>query len=80
MPKKLDLGGKRFGNLTVLSVAENTADGRTRWHCVCDCGENLAVLTVSLRTGNTKSCGCFNVIVGVPTLSVAVWGGIARLP
>src|SRR5690606_32604787 len=29
-----------------------------RWLCRCDCGEELVVIGTSLRTGNTRSCGC----------------------
>ncbi len=47
----------RYGRLTVLGVAENI--GRRRaFHCLCDCGKSLIVIVDSLRTGNTKSCGC----------------------
>ena len=50
---KLDLTGERYGHLTVLSEYDNK-----RWNCICDCGNSCVVWTVSLRTGNTKSCGC----------------------
>lgn len=50
--------GNTYGQLTVISRAENTKDGRARWHCRCSCGNELDVLGKSLRNGNTKSCGC----------------------
>ncbi|QQX25935.1 hypothetical protein [Heyndrickxia sporothermodurans] len=31
---------------------------KRRWLCQCDCGNQLPVITDSLRNGNTKSCGC----------------------
>lgn len=39
--KKLDLTGQRYGELTVLSPAENV-DGRTAWLCRCGCGRPSA--------------------------------------
>jgi hypothetical protein len=29
--------------------------------CVCDCGNTITVVGPSLRTGATKSCGCFHI-------------------
>lgn len=54
----LDLTGKRFGRLTVVSRAENSKSGKTRWRCKCDCGNECVVHGDSLKSGNTKSCGC----------------------
>lgn len=55
--KKLDLTGQRYGELTVLSPAENV-DGRTAWLCRCGCGRETVVKTRDLRSGRTVSCGC----------------------
>lgn len=60
----LDLTGQRFGRLTVIKRIEDyvAPKGRheTRWLCKCDCGNETNTTTVSLRSGNTKSCGCYN--------------------
>lgn len=53
-----DLTGKRFGRLTVVSRAENGKGGRARWLCRCDCGNKRVVYGYSLKSGNTRSCGC----------------------
>lgn len=54
-----DLTGMKFGRLTVVSRDESTVgSGKIKWNCVCDCGNTLSVLTHSLVSGNTKSCGC----------------------
>lgn len=53
-----DLTGMRFGRLTVLNRIENDKHGCARWHCVCDCGNEVYPSASSLRTGHTKSCGC----------------------
>lgn len=54
-----DETGKVYGYLTVLERAENTKEGRARWRCICKCGNEVVVLGKHLRSGNTKSCGCY---------------------
>jgi hypothetical protein len=60
--KFLDLTGQRFGRLLVLYQANDhiTPSGRHRvtWHCLCDCGNEIDVISASLRSGVTQSCGC----------------------
>jgi hypothetical protein len=54
----IDLTGKRFGRLTVLSLHKS---GRhSTWSCICDCGKKVIVRADSLRNGHTQSCGCYN--------------------
>lgn len=55
----LNLTGMRFGKLTVLRKVKNHGR-RTAWLCACDCGDKVEVVTDSLRSGNTKSCGCLH--------------------
>lgn len=59
----IDLTGKRFGKLVVLSRTENRVlkCGRSvpEWNCKCDCGKFVKVRGDMLRKGNTKSCGCY---------------------
>lgn len=57
--RRLDLLGEKFGRLTVLSRAENSPAGRLRWLCSCECGGTVTVQRGDLRSGHTKSCGCF---------------------
>lgn len=52
----LDLEGKRFGLLTVLSVTHKAKNGYY-WDCICDCGKHTNVLATRLIQGTTKSCG-----------------------
>lgn len=59
MSVKIDLTGKHFGRLTVISEAYS--DGKhLYWKCRCDCGHELVVCGDSLKQGRTKSCGCLN--------------------
>lgn len=67
MAKKLELVGKRFGNLTVISRAENNPKGNTQWNCKCDCGGEKVVLGYDLTHGRTTTCGCKQYLVGKPS-------------
>lgn len=61
-PYRIDLTGKRFGQLTVLHYADQheSPSGRKtpRWFCRCDCGRTKSVIGYNLRNGSTQSCGC----------------------
>lgn len=57
--KRIDLTGQRFGRLTVIRYDHSEHDG-THWLCKCDCGNEKVAAGYSLRSGNTKSCGCLN--------------------
>lgn len=54
-----DIIGQKFGYLTVLSQEGKTKNGQLKWKCKCDCGTIIVVEGTKLRSGNTKSCGCF---------------------
>lgn len=56
MGKLIDLSGKRFGRLTVLSRADDSCP--THWLCSCECGKVPRVQGLNLRRGVSKSCGC----------------------
>lgn len=53
-----DLTGKRFNKLVVLHRVENGKGDKSRWKCVCDCGNETTVSGINLKTGAVKSCGC----------------------
>ena len=55
----IDLTGKRFGKWTVVKRAENSKLGAPRWLCYCDCGTKSIVEGSHLRSGHSKSCGCW---------------------
>lgn len=54
----VDLSGKRYGNLLVISRAENSAHGKAMWNVRCDCGSEKAIIGSSMTGGRTISCGC----------------------
>lgn len=58
--KAIDLTGKIFNRLTVLSRANNDTKGGAQWLCKCSCGNLTTVRSYQLKSGKTKSCGCIN--------------------
>ena len=55
------LEGQRFGRLVVVSVRGRGKDHHVSWECLCDCGKRSIVRSSSLMSGQTKSCGCFQI-------------------
>ncbi len=53
-----DLTYQKFDRLTALRRVANNKYGQARWLCQCECGRMTEVGTQSLRSGNTRSCGC----------------------
>ncbi len=56
---RIDLTGHVYGLLTVVSLTGKTRYGCSVWLCRCECGNEKEVNSNCLRTGNTKSCGCY---------------------
>ena len=56
----IDLTGQRFGRLTVIGRAPSDKGcTNAKWRCRCDCGKETIVRGVTLRRGESKSCGCY---------------------
>lgn len=53
MSKFDNLKGQRFGRLIATEYV-----GKSKWLCKCDCGKETTVSQGSLKSGNSKSCGC----------------------
>lgn len=58
MATKIDISGKRFGRLTVISFSHIKATC-SFWNCQCDCGKTCIVGKRNLNAGHTQSCGCY---------------------
>lgn len=54
----INIAGQKYDRLMVLSRAPRR-EGRTYWNCECDCGRLCTVAAPKLRSGKTKSCGCW---------------------
>ena len=53
------LYGQRFGKLIAIEPCGYSKSKRILWRCVCDCGRETIVQSDKLKSGHTKSCGCF---------------------
>lgn len=58
MSKRKDISGVRFGRVVAIKYSYTDKHRRAIWDCKCDCGNIFAVSAISLRSGNTRSCGC----------------------
>lgn len=58
MPAFIDMTGHQYGRWTVLSRAENNRHNQPQWLCRCSCGTERVLRAGTLRSGDTKSCGC----------------------
>ncbi len=56
---KIDLLGQRFERLMVFKKIR--LNGKVFWLCHCDCGGIAQAETTTLRRGNCKSCGCYQI-------------------
>ena len=58
----IDLTGEKFHRLRVIGYAgkRGKVQKKPYWVCECVCGNHTTVDSQSLKTGNTKSCGCYN--------------------
>ena len=60
----IDETGNTYGRLKVIEYydkkhgTEHTPRPGAYWLCECSCGKKLLVSARSMRTGNTRSCGC----------------------
>lgn len=59
MATPIDLTGKTFGRLTVISFSHTARHYNRYWNCICECGVKKCVSAASLSNGNAKSCGCY---------------------
>ena len=55
----INMIGKKFGRLTVIRRNyPNSKHGQPMYLCKCKCGRKIIIYGTSLRSGNSKSCGC----------------------
>jgi hypothetical protein len=53
----IDLSGEKFNMLTAIKPIK--VKNGIKWLCECDCGKETLVSPPKLKSGHTKSCGCF---------------------
>src|SRR4051812_34445149 len=54
----IDLVGRRYGRLTIVSRLPNGKGWKPRWLCLCDCGATKECFGTNVTSGKTRSCGC----------------------
>jgi hypothetical protein len=59
--------GKRIGRLTITSDSHKIINGKKKhfFHCKCDCGKEVDIISSVVASGNKKSCG-FDCLLGDP--------------
>lgn len=57
--KVIDMVGQKFARLTVIERAANKDYSGAQWLCRCVCGNMVVVGRDNLKSGRTKSCGCY---------------------
>jgi hypothetical protein len=63
MGQRIDHTGQRFFRLTVIAFAKLDDHRHACWSCICDCGKEVTVVGIHLRSGDTASCGCWRIAV-----------------
>jgi len=56
--RRLDLTGKTFGKLRVISFHSMDERGGSNWNCKCSCGNSTVAYGPQLNFGLINSCGC----------------------
>lgn len=73
-----DLTGQVFGRLTVVKSVGYTWDNRTRWECICECGNTRRTRITLLTQGRVKSCGCMSPVKDLAGKKFGGWTVVAR--
>lgn len=58
MPKRTDLTGRQFGELTAVKESSERLRNEIAWICKCSCGNETIATRGQLLNGRKKSCGC----------------------
>ena len=56
--KAENLIGLRFGRLSPIELLDKS-HGKSKWKCLCSCGNTSVVAAGELKRGSTVSCGCY---------------------
>lgn len=85
--KFVDMLGKRYSRLIAIAKAKSGKTRGVRWLFRCDCGNEIEAYGCSVRSGTTKSCGCYKQEVNIRrttkhglshTLEYQVWAAMRQ--
>jgi len=87
--RNYSLAGQTFTRLIVIKRFDGIKGkykGQRMWECQCACGNETILSTHELKSGNTKSCGCWIRVnrnnyknwKGYKEITGKWWGGIKR--
>lgn len=82
--RRVDVCGRKFGSLEVLSPDEKSAGKHPKWICKCDCGDQCTITTGALLGGQKSCWKCRNERIsrskwkGYGEISGEFWGGVQR--
>ena len=55
---RTEITGRVYNRLTVIQYVR-TVNKASVWKVECECGKTKEVFATNIRSGKTKSCGCF---------------------
>ena len=58
-PKRKDYAGQKFNRLTAIEFSHKSKCRSYYWKFLCECGNNTTTLIGAVKSGKTKSCGCY---------------------
>ena len=56
-----DLTGQKIHRLTFLEFVGRNETRNARWKVRCECGTIFEVTATNVKSGHTKSCGCYRI-------------------
>lgn len=59
--KRIDLTNQKYGKLLVLKYDHSDKNGKPYYECLCDCGNKIIARGENIRSGRSKSCGCYTI-------------------
>lgn len=54
-----DITGQKYGRLTAVVCVGSDEKGNAMWVLKCECGKTIQTCGNRVRSGKTKSCGCY---------------------
>jgi hypothetical protein len=76
--KKIEMVGRIFGKLKVLSELHKNKNGHIKYKCECECGKIKDIFGTHLRSGKIVSCGCINNVNKEGGINGELWYNLTK--